>query len=180
MDAARRITGVQPGEIIDASLGDGDGPTLYGNPCSFSLALAQAATVVDRTHRLIELTMGTKTKTKTKASRPKLAPTLAATVLNEDINSGDFVALLNECVDVPSYLWDTCATSLAPHEMVRLKLMPEEAGRPLKVIAVCLPFVYAKSPSGRFETLDTRRMQLVRLNRRCAKVLWKQMRAKRR
>lgn len=115
-------------------------------------------------------------KSKTTKIRPE--PTLAATVSNEDINCGDYVALLNEYVDVPSYLWDMCGTSLAPHDMVRLKVMPTEAGRPFKVIAVCLPFVYAKSPTNEFETFDIRRMQLVRLERKCAKVLWKQMRIK--
>jgi len=57
--------------------------------------------------------------------------------------------------------------------MVRLRLIPEHAGQPLKVIAICLPFVYAKTSKGEVTTVDTRQMQLVRLDRKCAKVVWK-------
>jgi hypothetical protein len=111
-------------------------------------------------------------KTKSKAHHQ---PTLAATVCAEDIACGDYVALLNETVDVPTYLWDGYTASLSPHELVRLKLIPHDAGQPLKVIAVCLPFVYAKTPSGALTTIDTRRIQLVRLDRRCAKLVCKQL-----
>ncbi len=57
-----------------------------------------------------------------------------------------------------------------------LKMIPRNAGHPLRVIAVCLPFVYAKTPRGETATIDTRRAQLVRLDRRCAKVIWKALR----
>ena len=109
-------------------------------------------------------------------SKSQLELRVAATVAGEDLACGDFVALLTESVDVPSYLWDGCGVSLSPHEMVRLQLYPDEAGEPLKVFALCLPFVYAKSPGGRTVTIDTRRMQLVRLDRQCAKVVWKKLR----
>ena len=105
-------------------------------------------------------------------------PTLAATVAGEDLAGGDYVALLNEVIDFPSFLWDSCGASLSPHEMVRLRLFPEQAGKPLKVLVVCLPFVYAKSPSGDTKTIDTRQLQLVRLNRKCAKIVWKELRSK--
>ena len=99
-------------------------------------------------------------------------------VYGEDIACGDFVALLNETVDVPSYLWDFSGTSLSPHELVRLKLIPGDAGQPLRVIEICLPFVYAKSPNGETTTIDIRRLQLVRLDRKCAKAVWKKLRSK--
>ena len=105
-------------------------------------------------------------------------PTVASTVFGEDIACGDFVALLNETVDVPSYLWDSCGTSLSPHELVRLKLIPGDAGQPLKVIEICLPFVYAKMPNGDTTTIDIRRLQLVRLDSQCAKAIWKKQRSK--
>lgn len=108
---------------------------------------------------------------------PQLEPSAAATVAGEDIALGDYVSLLSRTVEVPSYMWDSCAASLSPHEMVRLRLIPEEAGQPLKVIAICLPFVYAKTPQGAVVTLDTRQMQLVRLERRCARVVWKELQA---
>jgi hypothetical protein len=101
--------------------------------------------------------------------------TAAATVAGEDLVRGDYVALLNQTVEFPSFLWDAWGASLSPHEWVRLKMIPDTAGLPLKVIAVCLPFVYAKIPTGDIATIDTRRMQLVRLNRKCAKVLWRKL-----
>jgi hypothetical protein len=83
---------------------------------------------------------------------------------------------MNQTVDFPSFYWDACGASLSPHELVRLKIIPEGAGNPLRVIAVCLPFIYAKSPGGETATIDTRRTQLVRLDRKCAKVVWKELR----
>ena len=115
-------------------------------------------------------------KTKKKTKTPQ-RPTLAATVAGEDLACGDYVAILSELVDVPSYLWETSGASLSPHEMVRLKLVPSEAGLPLKVIAICLPFVYAKSPQ-EVVTVDIRHMQLVRLDPKNAQMIWKQLRAR--
>jgi hypothetical protein len=109
----------------------------------------------------------------------QLEPSAAATVAGEDLACGDYVALLNETVDLPSFLWDACGASLSPHELVRLKLIPDNAGHPLRVIAVCLPFIYARAPSGETATIDTRRTQLVRLDRKCAKVIWKKLRSAR-
>jgi hypothetical protein len=105
-----------------------------------------------------------------------LEPSAAATIAGEDLASGDYIALLNQTVDFPSFLWDACGASLSPHELVRLKVIPGNAGRPMRVIAICLPFVYAKTPKGKTATIDTRRTQLVRLDRKCAKVIWKELR----
>ena len=110
----------------------------------------------------------------------QLEPRAAATVAGEDLAYGDYIALLNETVDFPSFLWDACGASLSPHELVRLKVIPDNAGYPLRVIAICLPFVYAKTPSGETATIDTRRTQLVRLHRKCAKAIWKELRSVRR
>lgn len=107
----------------------------------------------------------------------QLEPSAAATIAGEDIACGDYVALLNETVDYPSFLWDACGTSLSPHEHVRVKTIPATAGHPLRVIAICLPFVYGKTPSGETVTVDTRRAQLVKLQRKSAKVIWRALRA---
>jgi len=112
------------------------------------------------------------------ASKTRNLPTLAARVHGEDINRGDFLALLSQTVDVPSYFWDCSGLTLDPQEMVRLRLIPGDAGLPMKVVAVCLPFVYAKTPFGAVQTIDTRCMDLVRLDRHCAKQVWKEMRGK--
>jgi hypothetical protein len=106
---------------------------------------------------------------------PHLEPKAAAIVAGEDIACGDYVARLNETVEFPSFLWDACGVSLSPHEIVRLRFVPNTAGTPLLVLAICLPFVYAKTPADKVVTLDTRRMQLVRLHRKSAKVIWKEL-----
>ncbi len=54
--------------------------------------------------------------------------------------------------DVPSYMWQCGEASLTPHAMVRLKFIPNQGGQPLRVIAICLPFVYAKSAGGSLTT----------------------------
>ena len=106
-----------------------------------------------------------------------LEPRAAATVAGEDLACGDYVALLNKTVEFPSFLWDACGALLSPHELVRLRVTPGSAGHPLRVLAICLPFVYAKTPSGETATIDTRRTQLVRLHRKCAKAVWKELRS---
>ena len=107
----------------------------------------------------------------------QLEPRAAMTTAGEDLACGDYVARLNETVDFPSFLWDACGASLSPHEMVRLKVIPSTAGHPLRVIAICLPFIYAKTPGRETVTIDTRRTQLVRLHRKCAKLIWKALRS---
>ncbi len=101
--------------------------------------------------------------------------TVAATVAGEDVACGDFVSLLTTLFEVPSYLWDGCNASLPPHELVRLRMIPSNAGTPLKVFAVCLPFVYARNTAGELKTLDLRREQIVRLDRGCAKAVWAEL-----
>ncbi len=107
----------------------------------------------------------------------ELEPTAAATIAGEDLACGDFVAQLNETVEMPSFLWDSCGATLSPYELVRLRVIPNTAGAPLRVLAICLPFVYAKTPSGELAMLDMRRTQLVRLHRKSAKAVWKELRA---
>ncbi len=96
---------------------------------------------------------------------------LAALVAHEDLCIGDFVAVLNEIVELPSFLWFD-ALPTAAEELVRVRFCASEGGMPLKIKAICLPFVYVKSATGIQETLDVRRNQLVRLNKRYAKSVW--------
>jgi len=108
-----------------------------------------------------------------------VSTTVAATVAGEDIHCGDYVALLNIICEVPSYLWDSCQAMLSAQEVVRLRLIPSDAGVPLKVFAVCLPFIYVKDTKGDLQTLDLRRQQIVRLNQDCAKEVWDELKGRR-
>jgi hypothetical protein len=103
--------------------------------------------------------------------------TTAASVAPEDLKCGDFVAILNEVIEVPSYLWVNSVT-IERDTVVRVRLIPSGSGTPLKVKAICLPFVFVKPPTGEFETIDIRRVQLVRLNEAYGRSVRKGLRQK--
>jgi hypothetical protein len=102
---------------------------------------------------------------------PKI--TLASTVAPEDLQPGDFVTLLHFVCELPSYLWCADATTMPVDEPVRIQLIPASAGQPLKVQAICLPFVLVKRPSGKQRTLDVRQCRLARLDWSFATATWK-------
>ena len=111
----------------------------------------------------------------TTETRFKTVTTVAARIAGEDIAKGDFVTILSEIIELPSYLWDCSGISQPIDELVRLRYLPSAAGEPHKVVAVCLPFVYAKRPKGDLIAFDTRQQQLARLDRENGRSLWKQM-----
>lgn len=101
--------------------------------------------------------------------------TVALPIAGEDIQCGDYVTVLNEIIELPSFLWNCSGAALQADELVRTQIMPDDAGQPFKVIAVCLPFVYTRPPQGQLTTFDTRRHQLVRLDSENGRTVWKQM-----
>ena len=99
---------------------------------------------------------------------------LASILAPEDLRCGDYVAVLDEIVEVPAWLWcDAPADGDSPH---RVRWRASEGGVPLKVKAICLPFVLVKSAHKQARTLDVRQYQLVRLDRHYARTVWKQLR----
>jgi len=101
--------------------------------------------------------------------------TVAARIAGEDIACGDFVSVLNEIVELPSFLWNGSAVSLSAEQPVRICYAASDAGHPKKVIGICLPFVYVRTPNGSVTTIDTRQRQLVRLNEDCASAVWNEL-----
>jgi len=106
-----------------------------------------------------------------------VATTVAARITGEDIQPGDYVTVLNEIVELPSFLWCCSGPALPMDEPVRTRYIPREAGLPCKVVTVCLPFVYVKRPQGKLATFDTRQHQLVRLDPVRGHKVWKKMKA---
>ncbi len=104
------------------------------------------------------------------------ASTLSASVAAEDLECGDYVAILSEVYEFPSFYWCSDAALLPPDEPVRMKFLSRTGGAPLKVKAICLPFVFVKTAKGGYETLDVRRQQLVRLDRKYAETVYKSVR----
>ena len=101
---------------------------------------------------------------------------VASCVAAEDIKPGDFIAVLSEIAEFPSFLWCCVTGNLPPEEPVRLRLRPGNSGQPHKVESVCLPFVYAKLPNGKVTILDSRKHQLVRLDAGSGRQAWKMLR----
>lgn len=99
--------------------------------------------------------------------------TVATLVAPEDLKRGDFVTLFYEICELPTYLWGEMAAEHGP--FVRTRNYTENAGLPLRVKGVCLPFVFVSTPTGPCVTLDVRRMQLARLDRRYAKLVWREL-----
>jgi hypothetical protein len=110
-----------------------------------------------------------------KTTRPNTGmPQLSAVVAPEDLNCGDFVAALNVIYQLPSFMWG-CDSSIPPDEPVLVQFRAPNAGMPLKIKAICLPFVFVKSPNGNSQTMDVRQTQFVRLQTEYAEHVWKEL-----
>lgn len=114
-------------------------------------------------------------------TKPTAAPqaSLAATVAGDDLEAGQYVAVLAEIREYLSIFWDDRAgCGLSPQETVRIPFAPTLAGEPLRIEAICLPFVFVKSPSGEHRSLDIRNVRLARLNAEYAKFVLKKSKRK--
>ncbi|MCA9200577.1 MAG: hypothetical protein KDA87_23720 [Planctomycetales bacterium] len=118
-----------------------------------------------------------KTKSATKSTARQT--TVAQRIAGEDIRPGDYVTVLSEIVELPSFLWCCSDISLPADEPVKTRFLPTDAGEPVRVTAVCLPFIYAKNTDGTIETFDIRQQQLVKLDPQVGRAVWKKMRKRR-
>lgn len=85
------------------------------------------------------------------------------------------MAILNEIDEFPSFMW-CCDPQVMPlNEPVRVVHAARDAGIPLKVKAICLPFVFTKTPAGEYRTLDVRQCVFVRLSSSYATWVWKRL-----
>ena len=98
--------------------------------------------------------------------------TLARALAPEDVRLGDYVALLDEIFELPSFWWYADSALHPREQLVRIRMIPTQENLPLKVKSVCLPFVLAKNPAGEKRTLDLRRCRLARLDREYAASAW--------
>lgn len=103
---------------------------------------------------------------------PETATSVAKTLAPEEICVGDYVAVLYEIHETPSFWWCSDATMSSRDELVRLVYTPRKSGEPLEVRAVCLPFVVARRCTGKAMSLDVRKTRLARLTPDYAAV-WK-------
>ena len=90
---------------------------------------------------------------------------LCRRIAPEDVLPGMFITIAvehRECVNTWQLEWH--AGSSPP--FLRWSEIPRDAGKPLRVVGVCLPFVLVQKPSGRTKTLDLRRVELFALTDR--------------
>jgi hypothetical protein len=99
--------------------------------------------------------------------------TLARSLAPEDIRPGDYVAVLHEIYEFPTWFWCDGGFALPRDEAVRVRFTPHDDAAPLKVQAVCLPFVLVKQPCGGQRTIDVRRRPLARLAKTYGKSAWR-------
>jgi len=117
--------------------------------------------------------MGHSAKTRRQAASALDAASLARPLAPEDVRAGDYVAILDEICELPSYFWNDC-DALAPRDqLVRIRHIPASEAVPMKVRGVCLPFVLVKQPTGPRRTLDVRKSRLARLDPTFARAAWK-------
>lgn len=97
----------------------------------------------------------------------------AKSIAPEDLKVGEFVAILSRTYQYPSYLWFSHDGD-DRYETVKLRFLPHKnAGEPMKVKAICLPFVLVQLASKKSETIDVRQCQLARLDKQFANLAWK-------
>jgi hypothetical protein len=113
-----------------------------------------------------------------KRHRTDQAVTLAKSLAPEEIRAGDYVTLLHVVCEMPALVWCDDIALTGRDEIVRLQLVPENGGEPLKVKSVCLPFVLVKDASGKKRPLDIRRQRLAKLDPAYARAAWEKRKSK--
>jgi hypothetical protein len=108
--------------------------------------------------------------------------TTARAIAPEDIKVGSYLAVLNI---VGEYLPLSCADAAWNRsvELVRVLWLPWGpgpigSGEPLKVKAVCLPFVLVRTIKGELRTLDVRRYRFAQLNDGYGRKVFKKLKTK--
>ncbi len=94
---------------------------------------------------------------------------LARCVAPEDLNVGDFVAVLHETYEFPSFFWCDLENRLQADELVALRFKSRQNGKPLQVVDICLPFVLVEEPDKKHATIDVRFCELAKLDAGYAK-----------
>ena len=110
-----------------------------------------------------------------RCTMPEKNQTMRA-VAPEDIRAETYVTLLREVIEVFPF-GCLSESSWRKIEPLRVTVSCDEAGTPLRVIDVCLPFILVEDPCCRHRTLDVRRHQVARLKGRYARKAFDRMRA---
>ena len=90
--------------------------------------------------------------------------TLARQQAPEDITPGSYVAVIRIVTEFisPKCFFEQHEDSITP---TRITWLPCDEAEPLRVTAVCLPFVLVETPRGKPKTLDVRQHVIARLDK---------------
>ncbi len=97
----------------------------------------------------------------------------------EDIRVGTYVAVLHEIYEYIPHLACADDASWRAPEVQRVRWLPNDESGPMKVKAVCLPFVFVKLPGGGRRMLDVREKLLAEVSEDFARLVFKAERPKR-
>ncbi|MEZ6123953.1 MAG: hypothetical protein R3C49_12345 [Planctomycetaceae bacterium] len=84
-------------------------------------------------------------------------------VSGDDLKVGSHVTISRSVAELPSFFWG-CDSSREPETPVRFRYVPSNSGSPLRVKAICLPYLFVEDLSETNHILDLRRCQLVLLD----------------
>jgi hypothetical protein len=105
-------------------------------------------------------------KTVTDVARP-IAP--------EDIRIGDYIAIMSTVVEWPPFFFDQ---PFGRVDVVRTHHLPCSGGEPLKVQAICIPFLLVRNHKDEHTTIDLRRHRIAKLSEAFGKKASKKLAAK--
>ncbi len=91
----------------------------------------------------------------------------------DDIRVGDYVAVLNV-----SYEWAgfSCMDPTGnPGQVQRATLIPNKTSPPVRIEAVCVPFLFVVDVKGKRHMVDMRRVKLARVSRRFGNTVFSSM-----
>ena len=98
--------------------------------------------------------------TQTELSQQTVSRRLAA----EDICVGSYITVVQQVSELVSFLWFGDMSAADREQPVMYRHTPCNSGEPFRVLAVCLPFVFAENLHGEAETFDLRHCEVARLS----------------
>jgi len=93
---------------------------------------------------------------------------VARQVRPDDIRVGDYVAVLCETYEWPVFF---CGTDFGPTSQ-RATMIPNATEDPVRIEAVCVPFVFVVDPGGERRVIDMRRVRLARVAKRFGRAVF--------
>lgn len=89
----------------------------------------------------------------------------------DDVAIGDYITITHMTYElIPPPCGDSWNKTIEPS---RVTILHHDAGRPLKVIEVCIPFILTRDANGQHEPVDLRRCRIARLSQKYGKRLFK-------